>query len=231
MSTRFDPVTRRLLRGLVAAGALAAGACAAPPRPGNPPEEGFEFRAVREPRPPEVTAGRLEVLEFFWYGCPHCNAFEPLITSWRGRLPRDVVVRKVHAALAPRWAVHQRLFFALRSLGADETMDARVFRAIHVDGLPLDSREAAADLVASAGVSRAAFLAAWEASGVDDAIRHADALVRASGIEGVPALVVQGRWVTTPILAGSYADALAVADVLLERERAAARGPADTRRP
>jgi thiol:disulfide interchange protein DsbA len=227
MGTRFDfdPRSRRFLRGIAAVGALAAGACTAPPRGDvRPPEEGFEFRAAREPQPPEVPAGRLEVLEFFWYGCPHCNAIEPVLTGWRERQPQDVVVRKVHAALAPRWATHQRLFFALRALGAGEAMDARVFRAIHADGLALDSRDAAADLVASAGVSRAAFLAAWDAPATDEAIRRADALARAIGIEGVPSLAVQGRWVTTPTMAGSYAGALAVVDVLLERERAGSTG-------
>jgi protein dithiol oxidoreductase (disulfide-forming) len=226
MGTRFDPGTRRVLRGFVAAGALAAGACAAPSRSGSQPEEGFEFRSALEPQPPAVATGRLEVIEFFWYGCPHCNSMEPLLARWRARQPPDVVFRKVHAALAPRWSTHQRLFFALRQLGADEALDARVFRAIHVDGLPIDTRDAAADLVAAAGLSRPAFLSAWVSPATDAAIRDADALGQALGISGVPSLAVQGRWVTTPTMAGSYAEALAVVDVLLERERVAARNGA-----
>ena len=226
MGTRFDPGTRRVLRGLVAVGAVAAGACALPSRSGLQPEEDFEYRAAREPQPPAVTTGRLEVIEFFWYGCPHCNAMEPPLATWRARQPPDVVFRKVHAALAPRWSTHQRLFSTLRQLGADEAIDARVFRAIHADGLPIDTRDAAADLVVAAGLSRSAFLSAWASPATDAAIRDADALGQALGISGVPSLAVQGRWVTTPTMAGSYAEALAVVDALLERERVAARNGA-----
>jgi thiol:disulfide interchange protein DsbA len=202
---------------------LAAG-CATPPSkpdpnaPDEPPEEGFEFRTIDPPQP-TVAGDRLEVVEFFWFGCPHCNAMEPMIETWLRSQPGDVVLRHVHPGLTQRWQPQQRLFYALESTGRAEALRAHVFHGIHVGGRRLDERDAVADFVAGLGEDRARFLHAYDSDDVHERMRRADAHARAVRLEGVPGLTVQGRWLTSPGMAGSYAGALEVVDHLLARER------------
>lgn len=216
----FDPSLRRFMKSVLAGGAALAAGCttngAAPE-----PEEGFEYRAAVSPVPPQ-TSGRLEVVEFFWYGCPHCNAFEASLEPWLARRPADVAFRKVHVGLTPRWVPHQQLFFTLEQLGRTEPTTAGIFRAIHIDQATLDERDAMADLVATLGVDRRAFLEAFDSPQVRERMRRADALAEAFGVKGVPNLGVNGKWLTSPGMAGSYADALRVVDFLLAKERSPA---------
>jgi thiol:disulfide interchange protein DsbA len=233
-SNQVDPSLRRFL-GVSAtiAAALAAG-CATPSAttaapvapvatvPDEPPEEGFEFRAI-EPPQPTATGGRLEVVEFFWFGCPHCNAMEPIIDAWLRGQPGDVALRHVHPALTPRWQPQQRLFYALEATGRARALRAHVFHAIHVGGRRFDEREAIADFIAGLGEDRPRFLGAFDSDDVLERMRRADAHARAVRLEGVPGLAVQGRWLTSPGMAGSYAGALEVVDHLLARDRGAPR--------
>jgi thiol:disulfide interchange protein DsbA len=222
-TARFDPQARRFLQAFASiiglSGLSTIAGCSTSPV--QQYDEGFEYRAAPRPQPITTTNGRLEVAEIFWYGCPHCNAMEPVINRWVARLPRDVVFRKVHAGLAPGWVAHQRMFYALESLGRAGALDARVFDAIHGQGASLGTVAEMVAFVAEAGLDRDAFVAAFESTAVLEAMARADAFARAMGVQGVPAIAVNGRWLTSPGMAGSYAAALAVADVLLERERAA----------
>lgn len=183
------------------------------------PEEGFEYRAAARPVP-TATGDRMEVVEFFWFGCPHCNALEPTLRAWYRGQPGDVALREVHPALAPRWLPQQQLFYALESTGRADALREHVFRAIHVEGRRLDERAGIADFVAGLGEDRVRFLAAFDSEDVRERMRRADAHARAFGLEGVPGLAVEGRWLTSPGMAGSHAAALEVVDYLLERERA-----------
>lgn len=215
----FDPSTRRFMKSVVAGGVVLAAGCTTLGGE-SAPEEGFEYRPAAVPVRPE-SAGKLEVVEFFWFGCPHCNAFEATLDSWLARRPADVAFRKVHVGLSPRWVAHQQLFYTLEQLGRTEATTAKVFHAIHVDKAALTERDEMADFVAKLGVDRRAFVDTFDSPPVRERMNRADALAAALKVEGVPSLGVNGRWLTSPGMAGSYADALRVVDFLLARERTA----------
>ncbi|HEY5632641.1 MAG TPA: thiol:disulfide interchange protein DsbA/DsbL [Burkholderiaceae bacterium] len=215
MNETIDLSTRRFIKAVAGAG-LALGVPLANAQPG--PREGSDFRAVK-PEQATESAGKIEVLEFFWYGCPHCNSLEPAIKDWARRLPADVAFRKVHVALGPSWAAHQQFFYALESLGKDEALAEAIFAAIHNDRLPLNRPDDMADFVAKRGVDRKQFLDAFASFTVRTRLRKATATARGYGVDGVPALAVNGRWYTAPSMAGGNAQALRVVDFLVERER------------
>jgi thiol:disulfide interchange protein DsbA len=216
MKQPIDPNTRRFLKTLAAGGAavLAAPALRASPAPAL----GKDYREVKPPQQTD-SAGKLEVLEFFWYGCPHCNAFEPSLHDWTKRLPGDVAFHKVHVGLTPAWVAHQQLFYTLQALGKAEQLNDKVFRAIHVDRNPLNNPELMADFAAQNGIDRKQFLDAYASFTVRTRMRKASQQAAAYGLEGVPALAVNGRWFTAPSMAGGNGEVLQVLDFLLARER------------
>jgi len=179
--------------------------------------EGKDFRAVSPPAPTDAPTGRIEVVEFFWYGCPHCHSLEPALKDWVRRLPADVVFRKVHVP----WQVqaHQQLFFTLESLNLTEAHNDKVFAAIHTDRNKLDKPEAMADLLARHGVDRKQFLDAYASFGVRTRTQRATQLAAAYKIEGVPTFGVAGRFVTSPSMTGSNGAALQMVDALVGRIR------------
>jgi len=218
MAKSMNPSTRRFLKAVsIGAVTIAAGPLAAQ---SNPPQEGFEYRAVK-PQQTTDSPGKIEVLEFFWYGCPHCNVLEPVLKDWVKRLPADVSFRKVHVGLAPHWVAHQQLYYTLESMGKAAELSDRVFAAIHVDKVSLDKPDKMADFVAKLGVDRKQFLDTYESFAVRTKMRKASAQADAYKVDGVPALAVNGKWYTAPSMAGGNAQALRVLDQLIETERKA----------
>lgn len=219
MTEPIDRATRRLLK------AFAAAAVALPSArllaQAKAPQEGMEFRAVNPPQSTD-TPGKIEVLEFFWYGCPHCNALEPALKEWLARQAPDVAFRKVHVGLGPSWVAHQQLFYTLEAMGRTGELNERVFAAIHVEQNPLDRPERMADFVAKYGVDRKQFLETFESFAVKTRMRKAGTMAEAYRLDGVPALAVNGRWFTSPSMAGGT-QVFRVLDALIERERKARR--------
>ena len=160
--------------------------------------------------------GKVEVIEFFWYGCPHCNSFEPMLEAWARKLPADVAFRRVPVAFREEpFAAHQRIYYALEALGLVEQMHRRVFFAIHNERQRLDKPQDIAAFMAKNGVDSAKFLEAYNSFGVQTKQRQARQLADAYKIDGVPAIGVHGRWFTSGTLAGSLDRSLAVADHLI----------------
>jgi protein dithiol oxidoreductase (disulfide-forming) len=184
------------------------------------PVEGKHYVRLSQPLPVSVAPGKFEVIEFFWYGCPHCNAFEPALEAWVKQLPADVSFRRVPVAFrAEPYGAHQRIFFALDTLGLVGAMQRKVFYAIHHDRLALDKPAEIAAFMTSNGVDAARFMEAFNAFGTQTRMRQANQLVDGYKIDGVPALGIQGRFYTSGSLAGDNERALAVADFLLQRLR------------
>jgi protein dithiol oxidoreductase (disulfide-forming) len=186
---------------------------------------------VRLSQPVAVSAGgKIEVVEFFWYGCPHCFAFEPALEAWIKKLPADVAFRRAPVGFSPRHQLHQRLYFALEAMGQLPTMHQRVFNAMHVERLPLDKPDAIADFMAKNGQDRAKFLEVLNSFSVQSKARQASQLTEGYKIDGVPALGINGRYYTSPSLAGGdgmavgqlHALALSITDELIARARKAA---------
>src|SRR5512141_1661605 len=127
---------------------------------GAAPVEGKHYVRLNQPLP--VAPGKIEVIEFFWYGCPHCNAFEPTLDAWQKTLPSDVAFRRVPVAFSEEpFAAHQRIFYALESMGLVNSMHRKVFYAIHNDRMRLAKPDEIATFMGKNGVDSAKFLEAY----------------------------------------------------------------------
>lgn len=180
--------------------------------------EGRDFRRLGTPAP-IPGHGKVDVVEFFWYGCSHCNALEPALEAWIGRLPADVAFRRMPVIFGALHEAHARLYFALEALGQVPTVHKRVFAALHVQRRRLDKPEDIAAFAAEQGVDKAKFTEAYNAFGVAAKVRQSQQLAQAYGIEGVPALGIAGRYLTAGSMAGTNERALKVADFLIARSR------------
>lgn len=184
------------------------------------PVEGTNYVKLSQRAPTSAPAGKIEVVEFFWYGCPHCNHFEPYLATWLAKLPADVAFRRVPVAFRENpFGIHQRLYFAVEAMGLTNTLHAKIFRAIHEDQLKLDKPELIQDFVAKQGVDAAKFMATMESFGVKTKSNQARGLADAYKIDGVPALGIAGQYFTNVGLNGSEKNALATVDFLVNKVR------------
>jgi thiol:disulfide interchange protein DsbA len=205
---------------LLGAGAAALALPGVSQGQGGTPVEGRHYIRLNQPVPVGAPPGKLEVIEFFWYGCPHCAAFEPALEAWVRRLPPDVVFRRVPVAFrAEPYVAHQRIFYALDSLGQVDAMQRKVFYAIHGQRMRLDEPAEIAAFMAKNGIDATQFLAAYNSFGTQTRLRQANQLVDGYKIDGVPAIGIQGRFYTSGTLAGDNERALLVTDYLLRRLR------------
>jgi thiol:disulfide interchange protein DsbA len=165
---------------------------------------------------------KIEVVEFFWFECPHCNAFEPLLAEWIRALPADVAFRYVPVGFSPRHVPGQRLFYALESMGLEDSLHARIYDAIHRRHRGIDFEWQMASLVSALGADGAAFRERVRTSEVMAQARVATQLADAYDVDGVPTLGIHGRFRTSPAMTGSRERTLKVADYLIERCRESA---------
>ncbi|MDQ6639834.1 MAG: thiol:disulfide interchange protein DsbA/DsbL [Pseudomonadota bacterium] len=212
---------RRFSAALLSAGI--AGAALAPSGAAfaqGAPVEGKDFTRVETPQPPGVPAGKVEVLEFFSYACPHCSAFEPVVEDWEKKLPADVVLRRVPVPFLMNADNFMHTYYALETTGAVQAVQMKIFRAIHIERQRLDTPENIAAFVGKNGGDAAKFLAAFKSFSVATSVARAKKLMADYKIDSVPTLIVQGRWMTSPSIAGSQERALAVVEQLVQRVRA-----------
>ena len=181
-------------------------------------EEGFDYRVLPITQPIDAK-GKVEVIEFFWYGCPHCYEFEPELKGWIKRQNKDVVFKKVPIAFREELMPHSQLFYALEALGKGDTLNDKVMFAIHRENKRLLNENEIADWVAAQGVDRNAFLAAYRSFAVLSKARAANQLGNAYRIDGVPTVAVQGKYITSPSIAGSRAKAVNIMDFLVNKVR------------
>lgn len=195
----------------VSAGALQAAYAQAP----RGFQEGKDYISLDKRAPTDVASGKIEVVEFFWYNCPHCNAFEPTLQGWIKSLPKDVSFRRLPVAFQESFVPQQRLYFALEAMGLVEKLHAKVFHAIHAEKQNLAQPEAILDWVAKQGVDKDKFAAQYNSFTVASKAGKAAQLQNAYKVEGVPALGVAGRFYTDGTLAGNMQRALQVVESLL----------------
>jgi thiol:disulfide interchange protein DsbA len=201
------------------AAALAATGLALPAHAQKKPEEGSDYLALDKRVPVETPAGKVEVIEFFWYACPHCNAFEPKLEAWIKKNPADVVVKRVPVAFRDSFVPQQRLFYTLEAMGKLDEVHRKVFNAIHVDRTPLDKEDSIVAWVEKQGVDKAKFAELYNSFSVSTKARRATQLQDAFKVQGVPALGIAGRWYTDGTLAGTMDRALQVTDYLAAEAR------------
>jgi len=168
-----------------------------------------------EPAQPSDTTGKIEVLEFFSYSCPHCNAIEPLVREWAKTLPDNVVLRSVPVAFNASMGDLQKLYYTLEALDRLD-LHEKVFKAIHQERKRIYDAAAITDWVVAQGVDRKAFQDAFNSFGVQSKASRANELVKAYGIEGTPSIAVGGKYVTSPTMTNSYEGTIAEAQRLVE---------------
>ena len=216
MKDDLNMITRREFTLSTAAatllGATAARAQAAAPA------EGRDF--VRLNTPVAVPAGgKIDVIEFFSYGCSHCYSFEPALEQWVKRLPADVAFRRIPATFHPTFEAYAKLFYGLEAAGQIEALHKRVFAAIHVQRQRLDKEADIGAFVSANGGDGAKVVEAMKSFGVATKLRLAKQAFDGYKIDGVPTLGVHGRWFTSGSLTGNNDKALAVADYLIQQAR------------
>jgi thiol:disulfide interchange protein DsbA len=183
------------------------------------PVEGTSYVKLSQPIP-MAAGGKIEVVEFFWYGCPHCSIFEPTLAAWQKKLPADVSFRRAPVVFREEpFTTHQKLYYSLEAMDLVDTMQRKVFHAIQVDQAKLDKLPDILTFMAKNGVDTAKFTDAFNSFSVQTKARQAKQLAEAYRIDGVPTLGIHGRYYTSPSLAGSPEKALSVADYLIQRSR------------
>lgn len=164
---------------------------------------------------------KIEVAEFFWYGCGHCYTFEPLVNKWKETIADDVAFRGVPAMWGGAMELHAKAYYAVEVLGLADTMHTVIFQAINVDRNPLSDEKAIAKLFVANGVAEEDFRNAFNSFGVGSQVRQANATARAAKITGTPSMMVNGKYLITTRKAGGNAQMLKIADFLVAKERAA----------
>lgn len=180
--------------------------------------EGSDYATISPPQPTD-TQGKIEVTEFFWYGCPHCHAFEPVISQWLKTLPKDVEFRRVPADFG-RWTPGARLFYALDAIGEEHRLHGELFDAIHVERMDFNSVATLADWLTQEGVDRQKFVDAYNSLSVQTNIRRAQQMTKGYGLSGVPTVAIGGKYLSSNVMAGGFDELLKVIDELIAKLRA-----------
>jgi thiol:disulfide interchange protein DsbA len=209
-------MTRRAFAGVLVAataGLLASGAGA------QGLQEGKNFFRLKSPQPVE-TGKKIEVIEFFSYGCPHCADLDPELQAWQKTLPADVAFRRVPVMFQDRWIGLAKVFFTLEALGVDERLTPEVFVAIHKSGMPLWNEKTFFDWAASRGLDRKKVEEMYTSFAIAGKVNRAKQLAQAYNVQSVPMVVVDGRFTTASDKVGSHAAMPAALNELVAKARA-----------
>jgi thiol:disulfide interchange protein DsbA len=185
------------------------------------PIKGTHYLELNPPQPTEA-GDKIEVIEFFWYGCPHCYALEPMIEPWAKKLPKEVLFRRVPAVFNEQWGVAARVYYALDAIGEEERVRAALFDAIHKENLRITSESAVESWLGKKGVNVEKYKAAYKSFGVESRLRRATQMTQAYRIDGVPSFSVQGRFVVSASGNPDRQQILSTTDFLVGEVRRAA---------
>lgn len=177
-------------------------------------KEGKDYLKLAKPVTPDAPAGKVEIIEFFWYSCPHCNAFEPQFEAWVKTAPKNLQIRRVPVAFNNTFVPQQKIYFALESMGLIPDVHVKVFRAIHVERQRLNKDDEIFAWMDKNGVDLAKFKEAYNSFSVAGQVRKATQLQESYGVEGVPSLGVAGKYYTDGTRAGSMSNVLQVVEFL-----------------
>ncbi len=190
-------------------------------------DAGFDYKLIDPPATvPGAEPGKVTVVEFFWYGCPHCYRFEPYLDKWLEHKPDYVQFIRIPAPLNPTWTVHARAYYAAQELGVLPRLFQPLFDAIQRQGPALATEDALAGFFTRHGVKPAAFRAAYGSFSVDAKVRRARALAQRVGVTGVPTLMVAGQYRTSLERAGSDQRLIDIVAYLARKAAAERRGAA-----
>lgn len=200
---------------LVAAALLSLSAFAA----GPDAFEGHDYARVKNPQP-VATGNRIEVLEFFWYRCPHCFQLEPALNTWLKTLPKDAQVRRVPAVFRPDWLPGAKLYYTLEQMNLLGRLHDKVFDAYHVENINLNDPKVLGDWIAKQGVNRKQFESLYNSFSTQSKATQGAQLATAYAINGVPAFIIDGKYATSVSMTGSQQRLFEVLDQLIVKARA-----------
>lgn len=183
-------------------------------------DEGIDYELIQNPQATDDES-KIEVLEIFWYGCPHCYHFEPTIEPWSKNLAGDVVFRRLPAVFNTQWEVGARAYFSAQILNVVEQSHSALFHEIHDEKRVFDTAEKLADFYTEYGIEKDLFLKTYKSFVVNTKVARAKAQVPKFGVQGVPVVVVEGKYLITGQMAKSYENMLKIADYLVAKERQA----------
>jgi len=176
------------------------------------------FKLINPPLP--STKGKIEVIEFFSYGCPHCSDFNPFVGQWAAKLPKDISLRRVPVSFnRPEWARLSRIYFALEATGDLAKLDAAVFVAIHEQRIAFKTDEAVVAWAASKGIDAKKFGDALASFSMQSKVQRSDQEATAARISGVPSLVVDGKFLLNNEAAGNFDELLKLTDSVIAKAR------------
>jgi thiol:disulfide interchange protein DsbA len=179
---------------------------------------GREFQRI-EPQRPVAADGRIEVIEFFYYGCPVCYETQPFLSRWLGTAPEYVAIRRVPALSTEAWEPFAKLFYTLETLGQVGRLHWAVYDHFHFENVRLDDEKIMADWVARNGIERQKFVEVYGSSGVAAKVAQARALLKAYDVRAVPTFIVDGKFLTTARLAGGTEHVVQAVDHLVKLAR------------
>ena len=179
--------------------------------------EGVDYQRI-VPAVKTSDPGKVVVTELFWYGCPHCFRFEPIAEKWAATLPEGVIFEQVPSSLNPRWTEHARTFYAAKMMGVQEQLHRKIFDAIHVKRKRLNGLDAIARFVADQGIDEKLFRQHYASFPVDSQVRKNSKIEKRYGHEGVPAVIINGKYRTSGSMAGTYDRMIKIIDFLIAGE-------------
>lgn len=182
-------------------------------------KEGEDFRRLTTSQGTSSAPDKIEVAEVFWYGCPHCYNFDPILAEWEEELPADVAFVRIPVIWNPTNQAHARLMYTAEALGVLDEIHPQIFKAIHQNGDMLTSEASMMKLFTDAGIDEEAVNEAYSSFGVSSAVKRAENLTRRYGIRSVPVLVINGKYVTDAPSIKTFGDMLSVTNELIQRER------------
>jgi thiol:disulfide interchange protein DsbA len=181
--------------------------------------EGKDYQRMKNPQPVE-SGKKIEVIEFFSYGCPHCSDLEPILQAWLNTLPPDVQFRRVPVMFQQRWEALAKVYYTLDAMGDETRLSPEVFKAIHVEGLPLYDDKAFFDWAARHGLDRARVAEVYNSFGVNSKFVRAKVLAQTFNIQSVPTVIIDGKFVTSSDRVGTHEKLPPVIDALIVKARA-----------
>lgn len=179
---------------------------------------GKNYREI--PQQPVASPGRIEVIDFFFYGCPYCNELRPMLEKWRAALPSDVAFRRIPAVRRDEWAPLARTYFTLEALGEAERLHEQVYKSYHDDELHMSKPDVMADWARKYGIDRQKWWDTYHSDAVARKVDEARRLTKEYDIQGTPSLVIAGRYLTSSGMTDDVKLVVPVAELLVERVRA-----------
>jgi thiol:disulfide interchange protein DsbA len=182
-------------------------------------KEGEHYRRMTTSQGTSSPPGKIEVAEVFWYGCPHCYDFDPVLSKWEEQLPADVAFVRIPVIWNPTNQVHARLMYTAEALGVLDEAHGAIFATIHQNGNMLTDESDMIALFAEFDIDEATFLEAYQSFGVTSSVKRAENLTRRYGVRSVPVMIINGKYATDAPGVKSFVDIISVVDELVERER------------